>query len=353
MFFINILANYIIPIIYDSLVSLVLVLSVLFVFRFKDPNIRIMFFFLPLIRPFIIIAEKVDFNLLYFNYNKTSLGFRVPDPKNIINIPFQDNYARLLAANMDYLIMTIIAAALFVFLLARWINLALFYRNLAYEEKVTKNDVPDIFKIISDFCLRTKIAAPDVSLTHKVYISPFVVGVRKATLVLSPRLIENINNDKKEVLIRHELCHLKRKDNLTGWIAIILKDLSFFNPFAYIAYYLIRAEQEKICDQLIIKYSNYTPLEVAQNILNSIKKLKLTIGPSSRLLPAFTSSFFVSRFISRKRLENRINVLVNTDVNKIYSRVLPKILMYLMFIFLLVFQIVYTFKIGNVVFALR
>ncbi len=36
-------------------------------------------------------------------------------------------------------------------------------------------------------------------------------------------------------------------------MALILRDLNFFNPFAYIGYYLIRSEQEKACDKLVIK----------------------------------------------------------------------------------------------------
>ena len=57
----------------------------------------------------------------------------------------------------------------------------------------------------------------------------------------------------KEILIRHELSHIRRKDNLIGWVSLIFRDLNFFNPFGYIAYYLIRSEQEKACDGLVAK----------------------------------------------------------------------------------------------------
>ena len=153
--------------------------------------------------------------------------------------------------------------------------------------------------------------------------------------------------------IQHELCHIKRKDNLIGWIALIIKDLNFFNPFAYIAYYLIRSEQEKACDQLVVKYSEKSAENIASDILNSILKLKLTLGANSHLTPAANSTFSFSRIFSQKRLENRIHSIASTDVNRIYSKIFPKILMFLLFLLLLMIQIVLTFKIGDLIFFLR
>ena len=46
---ISIFTDYVIPIIYDSLITLVTVLVILFVFRIKDSGIRILFFFLLLL----------------------------------------------------------------------------------------------------------------------------------------------------------------------------------------------------------------------------------------------------------------------------------------------------------------
>ena len=49
MFFLDVLVRYVLPIIYNSFVVLVLILFFLFIFRIKDSNIRILFFFLPLV----------------------------------------------------------------------------------------------------------------------------------------------------------------------------------------------------------------------------------------------------------------------------------------------------------------
>lgn len=354
MFFLNIVACYFLPIIYDSFIALILVLVFLFIFRIKDPYIRILFFSLPLVKPFIIIIERIDVNKIYFQYFKGTLGLRFPDPSSILK--FNENLKVGVIfdkSNTDYIVGFIILIIILIFLIIRWINLALFYKRLAYEEKVGRKEIPDIYKIISNFTAKIKTVSPDVSLTHKTYVSPFIVGLRRFTLVLSPKLFDHLNESEKETLIQHELCHIKKKDNLIGWITLIIKDLNFFNPFAYIAYYLIRSEQEKACDRLVVKYSEKSADSIAKDILNSILKLKLILEPTSHLIPVAHSTFSFSRIFSQKRLENRIHSITNTDPNRIYSKLFPKILMFFLFILLLFIQIIFTFKIGDLIFVLR
>ena len=112
----SILANYVLPIIYDSIVVIVLVLLFLFIFRIKDSNIRILFFFLPLIKPFIVILEKIDFQELYkFSPNGAS-GLRLPDPTNMIGIEISPAE---LVSNANYLGLSVIMSAILVLLLIR------------------------------------------------------------------------------------------------------------------------------------------------------------------------------------------------------------------------------------------
>jgi beta-lactamase regulating signal transducer with metallopeptidase domain len=342
------------PIIYDSAVGLVLALVILAVFRIKDPNIRILFFMLPLLKPFLIIIEKVDVNELYSQSLIGTTDIRIPDPLNIIK--FENWFTegpKILLSNPNYIILTIILTAILSLLIVRWTTLALFFRRLAYEEKVTRKEAPEFYKIIDEYIVKTKTISPDVSLTHKNYISPFIVGVRRYTLVISPELLERLNKSEKETLIQHELSHIKRKDNLIGWIALILKDLNFFNPFAYIAYSLIRSEQEKACDKLVVKYSGKSPKEVAKDVLNSILKLNLILSPSNHLIPMPSSTFSLAKILNQKRLENRINSIIGTYPAKIYSQIAPKVLMALLFLFFLFIQIMFAFKIGDLIFVLR
>ena len=350
MIFLEILTNYILPIIYDSFITLILVLLFLFIFRIKDSNIRILFFFLPLIKPFIVIAEKIDVNKPYLQSKSATGYFRLPDPNNIFKVP---DRSPAVLFNINYLIILLIIIIIFLILIIRWVTLFLFYRNLAYEDKVGRKEVPEIYNIIDDYIKKIKIKAPDVSLTHRDYFSPFVVGIKNCTIVLSPNLIEKLNRDEKETLIQHELSHIKRKDSLISWAALILRDLLFFNPFVHIAYYLIKTEQEKDSDKLVVKYSQKPSKEISKNILNIILKIR-SISTSKPIYESAQSfTFLPLSLFNRIKLKNRIKSIFKTDPAKIYSSIFPKILMYILFLVTLYIQLLFIIKIGDLLIFLR
>jgi beta-lactamase regulating signal transducer with metallopeptidase domain len=350
----TILTEYILPIIYDSFVTLVLVLFFLFIFRIKDSGIRILFFFLPLIKPFLVVAEKFEPHPNYINDQPLNSGLRIPDPANIFN-RFSDSNIEgaLFVSDINYILIVVAFAFIIVALILRWINLYLFYKKLAFEDKVTPEDVPALYRIMDKFAKKTAIKTPDVSLTHRRYISPFVVGVKNVTMVICPTLFEMLEHPEKESVIHHELSHIKRKDNLISWIAMMLKDILFFNPFAYIAYFLIKTEQDSGSDKVMVKYSGRTKKEIAKSLLSAIIKLKST-GPGDAITgPAQALSFGPVKFFSQHRLKNRIRSILRTDQKRIRMRVFPRIMMFVLFFLILILQIFSIININGLVFYLR
>jgi beta-lactamase regulating signal transducer with metallopeptidase domain len=297
-----------------------------------------------------VILESIDIDSLFEISPNGLAGIRFPDPTNMIKV---SNNPINLASDLNQRILLVVFAMILLFLIVRWISIAVFYRKLAYEDKVGRRELPDVFESIDDYTQKAKSRKPEVSLTHRNYISPFVVGIKRFILVLSPRLLDDLEQGERDVLIKHELSHIKRRDGLIGWIALILRDLNFFNPFAYIAYYLIRSEQERACDKLVLKYSDTSQVDTAKNILNSILKLKKMLSSPRRLLPIGSTAFSPIGFISYKRLDHRITAMSKTNIEKMSMGVFSKILMYIVFILFLMIQLVYTIKIGDLVIFLR
>lgn len=281
------------------------------------------------------------------------IGPRLPSPNNILKIFNVFDKGPTVFSNINYLVLLLIIISIITILIIRWIILYLFYRNLAYEDKVGRKDVPEIYNIIDDYIKKIKIKAPDVSLTHRGYYSPFTIGIKNFALVLSPKLIDILNTGEKEVLIQHELSHIKRNDNLIGWIALILRDFLFFNPFAYVAYYLIKTEQEKDSDKLVVRYSDKPKKEIAKNILNTILKIRSITTSKLTPLPAQSFKFTPLSLFSQIRLKNRINSISKTNPDKIYSLILPKILMYILFSVLIIIQLMFVININNFYIFLR
>ncbi len=350
----TILTVYIFPIIYDSFATLVLVLFFLFIFRIKDSGIRVLFFFLPLIKPFLIIAEKFEPHPNYINNQLINSGLRIPDPGNIFKIFEDSDIERLpFVSDINYVLIIAIIAVIIIALILRWINIYLFYRKLAFEDKVTPEDVPEIYELMNKFAKKTGIKTPDVSLTHRRYISPFIVGVKNVTMVRYATFFEILEHPEKETIIHHELSHAKRKDNLISWIAMILRDILFLNPFAYISYFLIRAEQDSGSDKVMVKYSGRPKKEIAKSLLSAIMKLKSTDQDDVITGPAQALSFNPGRFFSQYRLKNRVRSILRTDQNRIRMRLFPRIMMFVLFFLILILQIFVIININDYIIYLR
>ncbi len=352
MIILNIFFIYILPTIYDSAIALILVLFFLFIFRVKDPNIRILFFFIPLVKPFITIYEKIDIGNLYSQTMIRGLGIRFFDPTNFTNLTSSQQYSFLSISPINLYILAVVILHILIFFIIKWLHIAFLYRRLACEEKTTRKDIPELYSIVDEFANKIKIKPPTISLTHKNYYSPFVIGIKKTMLVFSPQLLECLSYSEKQTLIQHEMSHIKRKDNLIGWIVLILKDLIYFNPFGYIAYCLIKAEQEKGSDLLVLKYSGKKNKTIASDILNSIMKLKNISQKSKKQTCNYGSNFF-SEKISSKKLRNRIENILNTNKDKIFIKLIPKILLYILFLFLLFIQVFIIFNVGSYVVVLK
>lgn len=76
MTIIDFLKDFILVMVYDSFMTLTIVLLILSIFRIRDSNIRIMFLFLPLIKPFLVVLEDFKLNVNFFNSRSSVLGFR-------------------------------------------------------------------------------------------------------------------------------------------------------------------------------------------------------------------------------------------------------------------------------------
>jgi len=343
-----VLIDYIIPVIYNSFITLIFVLLILFVFRIKDSGVRILFFFLPLIKPFLVVAERIRYSPAVSDEKAINFGLRMPDPNNLFQwFDSYDPNPNIFVTEINYIIIFAVSFAIVLLLIIRWLNLYLLYRRLAYEEKVSRDEIPLVYRIIDSFARRLSIKPPDVSLTHRRYLSPFVVGIRYCTIVIYPNILEVLEQEEKEVLLHHELSHIKRRDNLISWIAMILRDFMFYNPFAYISYYLIRAEQDSGSDKLVVSHSQKPGKEIAKNLLNAIKKLGELGG--TRGVPEGASGFVnaAGRFFAHFRLKNRIRSIIRNDGKRIGMRVFPRIMMYILFLLMMVLQFLITIDIGQ------
>ena len=113
--------------------------------------------------------------------------------------------------------------------------------------------------------------APQAVLTD-TDCSPFVCGIRRATLVLPRRLTASLSTTELTVVLLHELAHLQRRDLVWGWIGQIVRVVYFFHPVVHWISYRLRLERELACDKIAMSFSGQNPGDYAATLVRVVSQ---------------------------------------------------------------------------------
>lgn len=105
---------------------------------------------------------------------------------------------------------------------------------------------------------------------------PMVWGVWRPRLLL-PAGFESWTAEKLRGVLLHELAHLKRGDPLALWIAHWVKALHWFNPLAWLTIRQLRADQERACDDSVLR-QGVLPSDYAQSLLDLSRHSRIAPG---------------------------------------------------------------------------
>lgn len=70
--------------------------------------------------------------------------------------------------------------------------------------------------------------------------APFTTGIGKPIIAIP----ENFNSSEFELVLCHELCHIKNRDNIYSFIRLFTLSLYWFNPLFYVMDYYIEKTAE-------------------------------------------------------------------------------------------------------------
>jgi HEAT repeat protein/beta-lactamase regulating signal transducer with metallopeptidase domain len=88
------------------------------------------------------------------------------------------------------------------------------------------------------------VVSPDVAM-------PFTCGFMRATLVV-PESAEQWSDERIDVVLRHELAHVGRRDCLVQAMTQVALAVYWFHPLAWVGARHLRAERERACDDLVL-----------------------------------------------------------------------------------------------------
>ena len=78
--------------------------------------------------------------------------------------------------------------------------------------------------------------------------SPAVFRLRRPCLLLPGAVIDSLEDRELLLVILHELVHVRRRDVLLNWIAIVAQSLHWFNPVVWLVLKRWRGDRELVCD---------------------------------------------------------------------------------------------------------
>jgi bla regulator protein blaR1 len=100
--------------------------------------------------------------------------------------------------------------------------------------------------------LKMGIEKPIEVKLSKVVNLPMMMGVLKPMILIPASLISGLTNSQLEMIIAHELAHIKRHDYLLNGIQSVIEVLYFFHPGMWLLSAQIRIERENCCDDMAI-----------------------------------------------------------------------------------------------------
>jgi bla regulator protein BlaR1 len=112
----------------------------------------------------------------------------------------------------------------------------------------------------------------DLGLPIKVMSSsgrlePGVFGILRPVLVLPKGIMDHLTPAQWELILAHELCHVRRRDNLTAAIHMAVEAVFWFYPLVWWIGLRLVDERERACDEEVLLVAS-DPHVYAEGILN-------------------------------------------------------------------------------------
>jgi hypothetical protein len=133
---------------------------------------------------------------------------------------------------------------------------------------------------------------------------PMAVGLARPAILL-PGEAGRWDEEKRRVVLLHELAHVRRRDCLTHALARLACALYWFNPLAWLALRRMRIERERACDDLVLS-AGPCPSAYAAHLLEIARTMR--VG-------ALTSAAAIA-MARPSQLEGRLRAILDATRNR-------------------------------------
>jgi uncharacterized protein (TIGR03435 family) len=120
-------------------------------------------------------------------------------------------------------------------------------------------------------------AAEKIGLVDKIPIlsssrqlEPGVFGIFRPVLLLPEKISDRLSAAQLKAIIDHEMCHIRRRDNLAATLHMLVQAIFWFHPAVWWIQTRLLEERERACDEAVLQSGNEAEL-YAESILNVCK----------------------------------------------------------------------------------
>jgi uncharacterized protein (TIGR03435 family) len=112
--------------------------------------------------------------------------------------------------------------------------------------------ITKIVKRASPLMLTEKCAA----LVSQALLEPSVFGVCRPVLLLPQGIEQRLSREQLHSVIAHELCHIRRRDNLLSAVHMSVAAIFWFYPVVWWIGSRLLVERERACDEQVLRQGN-------------------------------------------------------------------------------------------------
>jgi beta-lactamase regulating signal transducer with metallopeptidase domain len=144
--------------------------------------------------------------------------------------------------------------------------------------------------------------------------APVLVGLVRPVILLPSGLLGSLGPDQVEMMLLHELAHVRRWDNLVNFFQRVVESLLFFHPMVWLVSRWVRQEREHCCDDHVLSRVHHrrryaeTLLTLARETIAATRSGKLLAG----------STEVITSFAAHRDLRSRIQQILGSEDERMY-----------------------------------
>jgi bla regulator protein blaR1 len=97
-------------------------------------------------------------------------------------------------------------------------------------------------------------------------LEPGIVGIFRPVMLLPAGISERLTDVQLDAILMHELCHVRRRDNLAALIHMLVEAIFWFHPLVWWIGARLVDERERACDEEVLRLGS-KPQDYAEGIL--------------------------------------------------------------------------------------